>query len=268
MKLEDLTGRLAFITGGASGIGLGMAQALAAVGMSIAVADIDQQAAEEAAAGLMEAGAKAAAVQLDVQDRAAWGPALDAAERQFGALTVFCSNAGVAGSRMPVAQTDPRAWDWTIGINLTGTFNALQAALPRLQASGRPGHIVATASLGGFLVQPGNGTYSASKAAVIALCEALRGELLGTAINISVLCPGFVRSKLLQANAARLPGVLLGLPEPELEAMLQAGTDPREIGEFVVNGILASKFWLFPHPELRNFVQARSDEIATSHELD
>jgi len=265
MKLDELTGRLAFITGGASGIGFGMAQAFAAAGMYIAIADIDKRAAEEAAAGLIEAGATAAAVQLDVQDRAAWGPALDEAERQFGALTVFCSNAGVAGSRMPVAQTDPRAWDWTIGINLTGTFNALQAALPRLQASGRPGHIVATASLGGFLVQPGNGTYSASKAAVIALCEALRGELRGTSIDVSVLCPGFVRSKLLEANAARLPGVLLGPPEPELEAMMQAGTDPVEIGEFVLKGILAGKFWLFPHSELHDFVQARSDEISSSH---
>ena len=261
MHPTALDDRLAFISGAASGIGYGIAEALAVHRMRIAIADIDAPAAEAAAARLREAGAEAMALALDVRALDAWNIALDSAEQKFGPLAVLASNAGVAGSRMPVAQTDPIAWDWTIAVNLNGAFNAARAALPRLLQHGQPGHFMATASLGGFLVQPGNAAYSAAKAGVIALCEALRAELAGSAIGVSVLCPGLVSTRLLEANASRMPGIKLSEPEPELEAMLRAGMPPREAGELVVKGIIEDRFWLFTHPELGPHVEARAAEI-------
>jgi len=256
--LQQFEGRLALVTGAASGIGLAIAEALAGAGMKVALADVDAE-------GLRRAVARvpgSMAVALDVRDRAAWTRALDEAEAAFGPLAVLVSNAGVAGSRLPLAETPPEAWEWTRAINLDGAFNALSLGAPRLLASGGPAHLVATASLGALLVWPANGVYSATKAAVVALCEALRGELAETPVGVSVLCPGVVRTALIDANAARAPaGVAVGEHEPELEERMRQGLDPAEVARLVLEGIAERRFWLFTHPELRERVASRAAEI-------
>ena len=256
--LKDYLGRLAFVTGAASGIGLAIAEALAAAGLKVALADLDVEGARRAAARLQEA----IAVPLDVRARAEWVAALDAAEAAFGPLAVLVSNAGVAGSRLSLAETSPEAWAWTREINLDGTFHALNLGTRRLLASGRPGHVVATASLGAFLVWPGNGVYSATKAAVVALCEALRRELEGAQVGVSVLCPSLVRTALIEANAGRAPeAVPIGEHEPELEAQMREGKDPAEVARLVLQAIEERRFWVFTHPELGGQLAARAAEI-------
>lgn len=255
---EDFAGRLAFVTGAASGIGRAIAEELARRGMRVVFADIDGAQARAAAACWPDC----MALELDVRDPAGWTEALDAAERAFGPLAVLVCNAGVAGSHQPLAQTSAAAWEWTRSINLDGVFHGLSQGVPRLLATGLPGHVVATASLGAMLVWPGNGVYSAAKAGVVALCEALRGELAATRANVSVLLPGLVRTALVEANAARAPHGVVGADlGPELAEAIRGGLDPETVGRMVADAIGTERFWLFTHPDLRDPVLARNEEI-------
>lgn len=255
---DEFAGRLAFITGGASGIGLATGQVLAERGMKVVLADIDETALERAERSVP--GARG--IVLDVTDRDAWTAALDEAEAAFGPLAMLFCNAGVAGSRLSIADTSIEGWEWTRSILLDGVFHGLNLGVPRLLASGKPGHVVATASIGGLIAMAGNGVYGGMKAAVIAMCEALRLELAETQVNASVLLPGLVSTNILDENRKRKPdGIFVGDEEPELEAAMHASMDPRQVGEIVANAIGTDRFWLFTHPELRDMVAQRSQEI-------
>jgi NAD(P)-dependent dehydrogenase (short-subunit alcohol dehydrogenase family) len=261
--MNDLTGKVAFISGGGSGIGLGMARAMAAEGMKIALADIDEAALASAAASLRATGAQVLPLHLDVCKPADWTAAADRAEAELGPVQVLCSNAGVAGSRLSMEDTESAAWLWTFDINVHGAFHGIKTFLPRMRRRGEDAHIIVTSSLGGFLAHAKNSAYSATKAAVIAMCESLRGELAQTRIGVSVLCPGLISTNLLGNNRRLAPASIDHLceEEPELVEMMKQSLDPRAAGELVVRGIRENRFWLFTHPELRPLVQARSEEI-------
>jgi NAD(P)-dependent dehydrogenase (short-subunit alcohol dehydrogenase family) len=259
--VKDFRDVAALVTGGASGIGYGIARALAARGARIAVADLDPSALDTATQELRASGATVIPLRLDVRDRTAWEPALDRVEAELGPLQILCSNAGVAGSHLPLAGTSWEGWSWTIDVNLHGTFHALRAGLPRMQRHGLPAHVVCTASLGAFLVGAGNAAYCATKAGVVAMCEALRRELEGTPIGVSVLLPGLVSTALLDNTRKLAPPTPIGGHGPEVEAGIKAGLDPLCVGELVVDGIRDARFWLFTHPELRALVGARGEEI-------
>ncbi|MEQ1808283.1 MAG: SDR family oxidoreductase [Terricaulis sp.] len=259
---SDLDGRLVFITGGAGGIGYGMARAFAREGARIVIADVREDLLHSATEQLKEDGAEAISVELDVRDAGRWESALDEAEARFGPLAVMCSNAGVAGSRLPLEDTDLRALEWTFDVNVSGAFLAIQHAVPRLRRHGGSGHVVLTASMGAFLVRGGNGVYSASKAAIVAFAEALRFEFASSPLGVSVLCPGLVSTDLISGNAERAPsGVSLGEHEPELEEAMRQALDPFEVGQAVVRGIYEGRFWLFTHPGLRTPLEERFNEI-------
>lgn len=261
-RRADVEGRLVFVTGGASGIGLGLARAFAGEGGRIALADVRDDLLHAAVANLTDAGARVCAVELDVRDAAAWEGALDLAESQFGPLTVLCSNAGVAGSRLPLESTEPEALDWTFEVNVRGTFNAIRCGVPRLRQYNLPGHVLVTASMGAFLVRPGNGVYSASKAAIVAFAQALRAEFEGSALGVSVLCPGLVATQLLQSNFTLAPvGVALGAHEPGLLEKMRGALDPTDVGELVVRAVYEGRFWLFTHPELNPDLAEQFTEI-------
>ena len=262
--MRNLANAVALVTGGASGIGYGIAQALAAQGAQLAIADVDDRALERAARDLRAARIRVLALQLDVRDRAGWHAALDRVEAELGPLQVLCSNAGVAGSHLPLAETTWEGWCWTIDVNLHGTFHALNASLPRMVRNGREGHVVCTASLGAFLVGAGNAAYCATKAGVVAMCEGLRRELEGSPIGVSVLCPGFVATSLLDNMRKLAPPVRMGSHDADTEARLKTGLDPLKVGEIVVNGILDNRFWLFTGPELRGLVEARGADISAA----
>ena len=256
----NFAGRLAFVSGGASGIGRATAIELSRKGMKVAVADIDLAGAERVA----EEIGGASAVLLDVRDPASWGAALDQAEDRHGPLAVMVSNAGVAGSTNPVSQTSQAAWEWSRSVNLDGNFYGLTQGLSRILASGLPGHLVATSSLAVLNVKSRIGVYSAMKAGVLALCEGLRDELAGSNIGISVLLPGPVRTQLLEANASRSPGQISVDRLEFQEELLRNGLDPEAVANMVADAIGTARFWLFPNRDLEDRIDTRAADMKES----
>jgi NAD(P)-dependent dehydrogenase (short-subunit alcohol dehydrogenase family) len=260
--LDAYSGRTAFITGGASGIGLGIARALGRHGMAVALADIDGDAARGAAAALEQEGTRALGLALDVRDASAWTTALDEVEAAFGPLALLCSNAGVAGSVRPLTETTVEGWDWTMDVNLGGAFNAIRLGVPRLKASGRPAWFVATSSLAPFSPSAHNGVYAASKAALISLCESLRAELSAGTVGVSVLIPGLVRTGLLAHAGGLAPaGAETGRHNTDVEVAMAAAVSTDVIAEAVLTGVQAGDFWLFPDPVSRSLVEARTADM-------
>lgn len=264
MSSQSFSGRAAFVTGGASGIGQATAEALGARGLRVVVADIDLPGAERVASQIEGASA----VALDVRDPENWTKALDLAEARHGPLAVLVCNAGVGGSNLPLSEVPVAAWEWTRSVNLDGAFHGLTQGARRMVASGLPGHIVATASMSIFAVSARTGAYAAMKAGVVALCEALRAELTDHPIGVSVLMPGPVRTALLEANSERAPGgVFVGGPNAGLVEQLRNGLPPAEVGRLVADALGSRRFWLFSHPDLEHRIDTRVAEMkAALHE--
>lgn len=254
MANHPFTGKTAFVSGAASGIGRAIAEELGSRGMQVVVADIDLAGAEEVAAGI----ARASAVKLDVREEASWVEALDLAEFRHGPLAVMICNAGVAGPTLPIAETSFEAWQWIRSINLDGAFLGLKHGARRILAAGSPGHIVATASMSVFFTPARMGTYTACKAGVVGICEAMRDELADCSIGVSVLMPGPVRTSLLEVNAERAPsGVDIGPQGGGQTGALREGLDPAVVGRQVADALGTDRFWLFTHPELEHRIDTR-----------
>ncbi|WTW92286.1 SDR family oxidoreductase [Streptomycetaceae bacterium NBC_01309] len=248
--MMDLAGRTALVTGGAQGIGLGIARALAAEGVRLALADIDASALAAARAELSAATAVESVV-LDVRDRDAWAAAADEVERRLGPVTLLCNNAGVGGT-VSVAEMRYEMWDLVYRTNLGGVVNGIQTFLPRMLRLGGPAHIVNTASAAGLAPVGGMAgyMYEGSKAAVVGLTEALAGQLARERhpVGVSVLCPGPVASDMVEhSQAARVRAVGAGEPDTERRRLLDeqqaylrlVGLPPDTIGTMVVEGIKA-----------------------------
>src|SRR5262245_39018703 len=176
--MQQLTSKTAFITGGASGIGLAMAHAFAAQQMNVAIADVNAESLDAAASELRALGARVSAVVVDVRNRDNWEQAAARVESELGPVDVLCNNAGVTGYS-PLAETAPADWDWIIAVNLTGSFNGVHTFAPRMIARGTGGHIVNTASTAGLYAMKSAtvGAYVASKFGVVGMSEMLRREL-------------------------------------------------------------------------------------------
>lgn len=253
-------GRLAFVSGAASGIGRAVGIELGRRGMQVAVADIDLARAEQVAAEI----GSASAMYLDVAEPTSWADALDLAESRHGPLAVMVSNAGIAGGTDPVSQTSQAAWEWSRSVNLDGNFYGLTQGLDRIAATGLSGHLVATSSLAVINVKSRIGVYAAMKAGVLALCEALRDELVGSEIGISVLLPGPVQTRLLEANASRSPeNVSVGRLENQ-EAQLRNGLSPEAVAMMTAEAIGTDEFWLFPNRDLEDRIDTRMADMKKS----
>jgi NAD(P)-dependent dehydrogenase (short-subunit alcohol dehydrogenase family) len=250
--MTELAGRTAFITGGAQGIGLGIARAFARAGARLALVDIDEAALTAAAAELAGTTEVATAV-LDVRDRARYAEVADELEDRVGPVSVLCNNAGVGGSS-PVAEMSYPLWDLVVGVNLGGTINGLQTFLPRMIARKEPGHVVNTASAAG-LAPMGGATgylYEASKAGVIGLSEALGKQLAHEdhPIGVTVLCPGPVASNMVATG--RAARAALGTEAPDDEQrweeqehyVRKLGIPPDDVGPMVVDAIRANRLYL------------------------
>ena len=261
--MEEVAGRTAFVTGGASGIGLGMAQAFTAAGMNVVIADLRPDHVETALERFGESGRRDSvhAIELDVTDRAAFARAADEAERVFGSVHVVCNNAGM-GILGPVTAARYDDWDWGLGVLLGGVLNGVQTFLPRMLAHGEGGHIVNTSSMAGVLPIPGAAIYITAKAAVIGLSEALRSELTGEGIGVSAFCPGPVQTNIREGGRTR-PARYADSGYTELERELEERPnsplwmDPRECGERILAGIRRDDLYIFTHREFREGADER-----------
>ncbi len=264
--MKKLAGKTALITGGASGIGLGMARAFLAAGLQVAIADINEAALETAEAALPGLGK---ALTLDVTRAAEWERALDAVEAALGEVEILCNNAGVGqgrfadGRKIGVAEMPEALWRMVLEINATGTFLGARAMVPRMLARGQWGHIVNTASTGGLMAPGGIAAYCASKYAVVGLSESLRAEMAPAGIGVSVLCPGGVQSNLFASSVAvraGVPGASEGMATVGSEALRieQAQRmDPVFVGGMVLRAIVGNAMYIIPHPEYLGHVEER-----------
>ena len=267
--MEQLAGKTAFITGGASGIGLAMARAFVAEGMRVAIADVDSAALEAAVAEFSGSNAAVEGWALDVTDRARFAAVADEVEAKFGAVHLVCNNAGVyrGGSIDAVTYAD---WDWVMGVNVGGVVNGVQTWVERIKAHGEGGHIVNTASMAGVVSSPGLGVYNTSKFAVVGLSEAMRTDLEPLGIGVSVLCPGMVRTQILDSERTRPVAFEPGDDAAEAAAAahseimhlaMNASIGADEVAEMVVAGIRSNQLYLFPHPELKASAEARAAAV-------
>ena len=260
--IGELKNKVAFVTGAAGGIGLGMARAFADAGMKVAIADIDAKTLEEAGVELEQAGATVFTVPLDVADLSNWKTAAVAVERKLGPVQILCNNAGVSTLGMKFDTISPELWCKVVDINLNGVFNGVHTFLEGMRSVGG-GHIVNTSSMGGMFGVANLSPYVATKFAVVGLSEALRAELAADAIGVSVLCPGSVRSRLWRTSRP-----IRGLPDIDVppddisgQSALPTAMDPYEVGLRVVNGVRQNQLYIFTHAEFRAPIAGRSDRL-------
>jgi NAD(P)-dependent dehydrogenase (short-subunit alcohol dehydrogenase family) len=258
--MKSVTGKTAFVTGGASGIGLGMVKTFLRAGMKVVVADIRDDHLESAR---KELAAEAAThfIKLDITDRDAMRAAADESERVFGRVHVLCNNAGV-GSLGDVKQYTYSDWDWCLQVNLGGVVNGIQTFLPRLLKHGEAAHIVNTSSMGALMPMPGGAAYIAAKAAVYGLTEALRCDLDGTNVGVTLLVPGPTKTNSHEVAKLRPERYSdSGVHEIEAELGLRSPPsvwlDPVDVGEMVLDAILRDRLFLITHNEFVEGVRQR-----------
>jgi NAD(P)-dependent dehydrogenase (short-subunit alcohol dehydrogenase family) len=270
--MDAFQDKVAFITGAASGIGLGLARTFARAGMRVAMADKRAEAVTAAAAALARQGARVLAVPLDVTDREGWVRAADRVEADLGNVALVCSNAGV-NFVGPTHEATFEDWDFALGVNLGGAINAVRTFVPRLVARATGGHMVITSSVAGLYAGRGSGVYATSKFALVGLSESLRGDLAPHGIGVSVVCPGPVKSELFESTAAVRPRRLAatgavpllppGMSREETPIYVTA-PDGDEIGRQVLEGIRRNDLYILTHPEIRPVLEARSAALLAS----
>jgi len=269
--VQELKGRVAVVTGGASGIGRGMAEAFLARGMKIVIADVEAGSLESTVAELAKDGGEVIGIECDVSSEASVEKLRDETLSHFGAVHVLCNNAGVAGGEGGTTWEAPQAdWDWVMGVNVMGVIYGIRHFIPTMIDQGTPGHIVNTASMAGLI--HGMGIYGVSKHAVVALSESIWNELRqgGHSIGVSVLCPGWVRTRIMESerNRPEAPREAPGERRPEAEVMravveklIEAGLDPADVGRLVADSIESERFYVLPHSTWTNMIENRMRRI-------
>jgi len=272
--MKDVKGRVAVITGGASGIGRGMAESFAAAGMKLVLADVDAARLGDVARELEKTGAEVLPVKTDVSRQVEVDELARRALDAFGAAHVVCNNAGVAHGGVPTWESTLHDWEWIVGVNLMGVVHGVRAFTPLLLEQGE-GHIVNTASMAGLISGGGNALYGVTKHAVVALSEALFNELaaLDARVRVSVLCPGWINTQILQSSLRNQPEAVRHhrpedrtSPEAEIrrkmvESLLASGLDPRRVGDLVLDAIREERFWVLTHPQWKSMIRHRMENI-------
>lgn len=263
--MKDLAGKVAFITGGGSGVALGQAKAFAAEGVRVVIADIRRDHLDQALAWFRENNLPVHGIELDITDRKAYAAAADEAEKVFGPVQILCNTAGVSQFG-PAQQATYDDWDWQMSVNLGGVINGVQTFVPRMLKHGKESHIVITASMAGFLPLPGCAIYCTTKFAVRGLAECLQLDLAPHGIGVSVLCPGAVNTNIHEAVLTRPkhlsntgyygadPTIMKSLKE-----VISPGYDPVELGEIVVRAVKANQLYVIPYAEFAGPMQERLD---------
>ncbi|HEX3992634.1 MAG TPA: SDR family NAD(P)-dependent oxidoreductase [Acetobacteraceae bacterium] len=264
----DISGKTAIVTGAASGIGLGIATALAEAGANVVMADIQKDAVETAAHALSGTNKRVMPVRIDVTQEQSVIDALAEAERNFGKLHIACNNAGVPTHGTSLVDVPVRDWEFVIGVNIWGIIHGIRHFVPAILKHGEEGHVVNTASVAGFQNRRGThqGPYSMSKYAAVSLSEELENELEGTKVGVSVLCPGPINTNIARGARNRpdhLGGAQTRASEEAVlaERLATTGLDPRIVGDRVVDAIMTGTFYAFVSAVPADVIKARHRRI-------
>lgn len=246
--MAEVEGKVAFVTGGASGIGLGMVTAFLDAGMKVVIGDRDLEHLRQAMTAFAGRSESIHGVEVDVSDRESMKNAAAAVVEAFGCVHVVVNNAGIQNPRT-LSETSYEQWDRMMRVNLDGVFNGIHIFLPIIKKQGHGGQIIATASMLGLFTLPGGvyGSYCASKFAVVAMMESLRAELAGSRIGVSVLCPGPVRSNL-EESLAQNPTAI----------------EPIDVGVRVLQAMISNEFYILTHPEFNRIINERTKSVCRS----
>jgi NAD(P)-dependent dehydrogenase (short-subunit alcohol dehydrogenase family) len=264
--MRELNNKAAFVTGGASGIGLALGRGFAEGGMRVMLADIEEGALAAAVASLEDVGPEIRGVTCDVADPTSLDEAAQAAFAAFGRIHILCNNAGV-GSRGGIDNISLADWRWVLDVNLMGVLYGIHAFLPHIRAHGEGGHIVNTASMAGMVSTLGFSPYSASKFAVVTMSEGLAIEVKPLGIGVSVLCPGWVRTRIAESARNRPerygPTAVAGESPraAQIAELIRTGIDPQDVARRVITAIRNNELYVFTHPEMRNAVEERFRDI-------
>jgi len=267
--MKDLKGKIAVITGGASGIGWAVAERAAAEGMKVVIGDIEEGPLKDAEDELSSRGAEAMGVLSDVSDAASVRELRDKTLERFGAVHLVHNNAGV-GLGGPIWEVSEEDWRWILGVNLLGVVHGIATFVPLLLEQ-REGHVVNTASIAGLATAPFLGPYNATKQAVVAISETLFKDLQSVGapagVGVSVLCPGFVQTRIAESDRNRPAWAA----QPEAKAaealrgamqnMVDGGIPPAVVADRVIDAVRTNTFYILTHPELTSALQTRFDDI-------
>lgn len=270
--MQDFEGKVAVVTGAASGVGRGIAEAMAGAGMQVVLSDVREDALGETAESMRSAGATVEPVVADVADAEQVDALAKRTVEAFGAVHVLCNNAGVASSGSLLWEAPLEEWRWHLDVMVMGVVHGIRSFVPILLDQGVPGHVVNTASMGGLITGSGmQGVYMTAKHGVVALTEGLQDQLAQVSDQVfcSVLCPAFVQSEVFDNFETLRPEVV---PSPRatpegaqtiegMKALLGLGLTAREAGEIVLDAIRAERFYVLTHPEWATMVEARMRAI-------
>ncbi|MEM8922069.1 MAG: SDR family NAD(P)-dependent oxidoreductase [Actinomycetota bacterium] len=267
--MDEFEGRVAVVTGAASGIGLGMARAFAGAGMRLMLADLDDEARAAAVAELTAAGAEVADARCDVADHDQVRQLADATIERFGQVNVLCNNAGVG---IPTATHAMKLadWRWIIDVDLWGPIHGVDVFLPLIEEAGE-GHINTTSSMAGLTAQPMMGAYNVAKHGVVALMATLERDLRGrkSPVTASVLCPGPINTNISRNSVNYRPGrakpkadgATSGKTAARIQESLESGMHPDEVGRLVLEAIGSGHFWILTHPRWTKAVRRMLDAM-------
>lgn len=272
--MREFEDRVAVVTGAASGIGRAIAERFAAEGMRVVLADVEESALESAANEMKANGATVLAVTTDVSKGSEVQTLADTAIAEFGEVHVVCNNAGVSPVAAASWELTEADWQWVLGVNLWGVLHGIRVFVPIMLKQDSEGHIVNTASIAGLISAPWAATYDVAKHGVVTVSESLYRELahIGSKLKVSVLCPAWVKTALMDADRNR-PDSLKNKPEDAttnqqalmfeqaVRQFVAGGTDPSGIADAVLDAVREEKFYILPHPEWKDQVRARFDDI-------
>ncbi len=266
--MKDVTGKVAFITGGGSGMGLGMARSFAAAGMKVMIGDIQLETAQKAVDELKGKGHEAACVQVDVGSMESVQAAADKTIEVFGKVHVLCNNAGVAVGGYSEACS-MRNWNWVVDVNLWGVVYGLQAFVPLILAQDEGGHVVSTASMAGMVGLRGAGPYNATKFAVVGMMETFAADHRRHNISASVLCPGIVATNIGDSARNRpeeYGGAVAASDKDQTAEMLAGGLAPDIVGDLVLEAVQEDQFYIFTDPSLKHLIETRCERIIAGYD--
>jgi NAD(P)-dependent dehydrogenase (short-subunit alcohol dehydrogenase family) len=275
--MDNVAGKVAFITGGASGLGLAMARSFSAAGMKVVIADIQDDALAAAKEEFSDTNANVITMKVDVTDREAMEHAAKDTIEAFGKVHVLCNNAGVALTG-EIGDMSYQDWDWVMKVNLDGVINGMVAFTNLIKTHGEGGHIVNTASIAGHFGMPGLSVYNTAKFAVVGMSESMRLDLAPHNIGTSVLCPGFVSTKIFHSERNRpdqlggsaastfnLSSEDMGVEDNDrLSEIMKTALDPSVIGDMVLHAIQTNEFYILSHAEFKEMVAKRGQDISDS----